>query len=180
VRRNRISLIFVVLVLAVAVNTSVQADTSADFTADGVVDFFDFAKFTSAWQTTLGHPDFNEIYDLDNDNNVDINDLDLFAGGDIIFVYASVIDINGTVVPDASQEVTFNISGPAYLASPPIVNSEAGIATALLRTTTQPGEITITATVPGIDAVTGIITSKITVGNLKFRIRPLLPRVANE
>jgi len=67
------------LLLVLATSASVQAGTSADFTADGVVDFFDFAKFASAWQTALGHPDFNEIYDLEDDNNVDINDLELFA-----------------------------------------------------------------------------------------------------
>jgi len=52
---------------------------SPDFTGNGAVDFFDFAGFTTAWQTTLGQPDFNDIYDLDDDNSVDINDLALFA-----------------------------------------------------------------------------------------------------
>jgi beta-galactosidase len=47
--------------------------------ADDKVDFFDYARFASAWLTTLGSPDFNEIYDLDNDNDIDIADLDLFV-----------------------------------------------------------------------------------------------------
>jgi beta-galactosidase len=81
-------------------------------------------------------------------------------GSEIIFVYASIVDSASTVVPDASNEVTFSVSGQATLASPATVDAEAGIATALIRVTDQPGLITVTATASGLTTDDASITSE--------------------
>jgi len=81
-------------------------------------------------------------------------------GSETIFVYASILDTNGTVVPDASNEVTFSVTGQASLVSPATVDAEAGIATALIRVSDLPGLITVTATASGLDNDNASITSE--------------------
>ena len=81
-------------------------------------------------------------------------------GSETIFVYASVVDSASTVVPDASDEVTFSVSGQATLASPTTVDAEAGIATALIRVSDLPGLITVTATASGLTSDDTSITSE--------------------
>jgi beta-galactosidase len=71
-------------------------------------------------------------------------------GSDFIFVYASVVDSNGTLIPTSTKTVTFSVTGQASLFSPASVNAEAGIAVALVRVTDQPGLITVTATASGL------------------------------
>jgi beta-galactosidase len=71
-------------------------------------------------------------------------------GEDMFFVYASVIDKNGTVVRDVMKVVTFQVTGPAILVSPASVETEAGTATALIRTTTQPGQMVVKAEAEGL------------------------------
>ncbi|UCC22848.1 MAG: beta galactosidase jelly roll domain-containing protein, partial [Planctomycetota bacterium] len=56
-----------------------SAERFSDFNADGAVDFLDYSAIAGTWLSELGEPDFNEIYDLDDDNDVDANDLSLFA-----------------------------------------------------------------------------------------------------
>jgi beta-galactosidase len=78
-------------------------------------------------------------------------------GSDIIFVYATVVDTNGAVVQtfgsnSSADKITFNVTGPAALISPSVVRAEAGTSTALLRSTTQPGQITVTATRTGLSS----------------------------
>lgn len=80
-------------------------------------------------------------------------------GSETIFVYASILDSAGTLVPDASNNVTFSVSGEASLVSPEDVDAEAGIATALIRVSDQPGLITVTATASGLTADDASITS---------------------
>jgi beta-galactosidase len=84
-------------------------------------------------------------------------------GSDIIFAYASVVDANGTVVPtygdNSTEQITFNVTGPVTLVSPSVIRAEAGIATALLRSTTQPGQVSVTATASGLSSSSGNITS---------------------
>jgi len=80
-------------------------------------------------------------------------------GSDMAFVYASVVDANGTVVPEANNMVTFDVTGPAALVSPSTVRAEAGIATALLRALTQPGQVTVTATATGLSSGNASINS---------------------
>ena len=54
---------------------------------------------------------------------------------DMIFVYAKIVDANGTVVPTATNEVSFSLSeGNAELIGENPVKAEAGIATIILKT----------------------------------------------
>jgi beta-galactosidase len=86
---------------------------------------------------------------------------ELKTGGDIAFVYVSVLDANGTVVSNASNLISLNIiSGPATLVSPNQVQAEAGIATFLLRSTTEPGLITVQATASTLSSDTATIISR--------------------
>jgi len=80
-------------------------------------------------------------------------------GSEIIFVYALVVDSASTVAPDASNEVTFSVTGEASLVSPATVDAEAGIATALIRVSDLPGLITVTATASGLTSDDASITS---------------------
>lgn len=52
---------------------------------------------------------------------------------DLLFVYAKLIDNNGTVVPRNDYKIQFSIEGDAQLVSPEVMITEAGIATALVR-----------------------------------------------
>jgi hypothetical protein len=88
-------------------------------------------------------------------NNVPAN------GSETIAVYASIVDANGTLIPTASStNVSFSVTGPAALASPAVITSEAGIATAYIRVTNQPGLITVTATASGLTPGNASITSE--------------------
>jgi beta-galactosidase len=66
-------------------------------------------------------------------------------GSDAVFVRASVVDANGTVVPDATAPVTFAVTGAARLVTPPVLPAEAGIASALMASTGPTGVVHITA-----------------------------------
>lgn len=76
-------------------------------------------------------------------------------GSDITFVYATVVSSNGAVVQNfgsssGSDNITFNVTGPAVIVSPNVIRAEAGISTALIRSTNRPGTITVTATRTGL------------------------------
>lgn len=67
-------------------------------------------------------------------------------GADMIFVYARVVDKNGTLVPTSTASIEFSLVGNpknAKIIGGYIINAEAGIATILLRTEsfTDPLEI---------------------------------------
>jgi hypothetical protein len=50
-----------------------------DFDEDGYVNFIDYAMFASAWATELGDPDYNDLYDLEDNDIIDYNDLSIFC-----------------------------------------------------------------------------------------------------
>jgi beta-galactosidase len=81
------------------------------------------------------------------------------SGADIIFVHAEVRDEHGTIVPDASPKVTFTVEGPATIVGDKSRAAEAGIATAVLRSTTAPGTIKIHAQAEGLEPADGGIES---------------------
>ncbi|MBX0290250.1 DUF4982 domain-containing protein [Hymenobacter sp. HSC-4F20] len=74
---------------------------------------------------------------------------------DAVFVYATVVDAEGTPVPDAATPIRFAVtSGDAELLGDNPVAAEAGIATALLRAGRTPGTVQLTATAEGLPAAT--------------------------
>lgn len=70
------------------------------------------------------------------------------SSNDVLLVYAEIQDVNGTVVPDFNGEVTFSVEG-AMLQSPVVVNAEAGIATAVVRTNYDTGKICTVSALSG-------------------------------
>jgi len=71
-------------------------------------------------------------------------------GSDFVFAYAEVQDADGTVVPSAIHEVTFEVEGPAVIVGENPIQAEAGIATVLLQSRPVPGEVTVTAHAKGL------------------------------
>jgi beta-galactosidase len=66
---------------------------------------------------------------------------------DVIFVYAKITDANGTVIPTATDEVTFALSeGNAEIIGQNPVKAEAGIATIILKTQNLKKKFSIKAT----------------------------------
>ncbi len=72
--------------------------------------------------------------------------------GDLLFVHAEEVDVNGTVVPGPVRPVTFSARGPGEIVGDGIVPSAAGIASALLRTAHGKGPIILRAEAPGLTA----------------------------
>ncbi|WP_291859067.1 glycoside hydrolase family 2 TIM barrel-domain containing protein [Marinilabilia sp.] len=79
---------------------------------------------------------------------------------DVVFLYASVTDAHGTVVPEASQSVTFEVEGDATLIGANPINAEAGIATVLLKAGNRVGAITVTASSNGLKSNSLVIEVK--------------------
>lgn len=75
----------------------------------------------------------------------DLSGRALAAGGDIVFVYARVVDAAGTVVPTTELPVRFAVEGDAELIGHNPIAAEAGVATILLRTGSTPGALRIRA-----------------------------------
>lgn len=63
---------------------------------------------------------------------------------DVVFIYASLVDENGTTVPDASNKVHFIVEGDGELIGANPIVAEAGIATILLRVG-EKGDIAVKA-----------------------------------
>ncbi|MFL1013357.1 polysaccharide deacetylase family protein [Flavisericum labens] len=88
---------------------------------------------------TPGKPSKIEIV-IDNEyDNLKIEDNDLF------FVHAYVTDKNGTVIPNYSGEVTFNVEGNVEIIGENPTNCSAGIASILVKTSENIDDIKITA-----------------------------------
>jgi len=67
------------------------------------------------------------------------------GANDVVFVYATLTDSNGTTVPITGISVLFEAKDDAELISPAIIPTEAGTASALVRIGTNKKEITISA-----------------------------------
>ncbi|WP_035646495.1 glycoside hydrolase family 2 TIM barrel-domain containing protein [Flavobacterium sp. ASV13] len=66
---------------------------------------------------------------------------------DMVFVYAKITDANGTIIPTATNEVTFTLSeGNAEIIGQNPVQAEAGIATIILKTKDLKKKIVLKAT----------------------------------
>jgi beta-galactosidase len=89
------------------------------------------------------------------------------AWDDVAFVHATVVDEKGTPVPDASDPVKFEISGPGTIlavdagdpmSTEPFQTNQCkpfhGLCAALVRSTAPSGQITLTATCADLPAAT--------------------------
>lgn len=65
---------------------------------------------------------------------------------DIIFVYAKVLDENGTLISDCNEQIEFKVQGDAEIIGSHKVNAEAGIASILIKTKSLSKDFTIMAT----------------------------------
>eukprot|EP01121_Diplochlamys_sp_Union-15-3_P011256 TRINITY_DN323_c0_g1_i1.p1 TRINITY_DN323_c0_g1~~TRINITY_DN323_c0_g1_i1.p1 ORF type:complete len:779 (-),score=173.01 TRINITY_DN323_c0_g1_i1:14-2350(-) len=94
-------------------------------------------------------------------------------GQDVALVAVSVVDSKGRVVQTASNEVTFSVSGPGFIAGTgngdpsshdrdksPVRDAFNGYVRAIVQATTEAGTITVTATAPGLQSAKVTITSK--------------------
>jgi beta-galactosidase len=85
------------------------------------------------------------------DLSIDQSGKELQSGkNDIVFVYASVTDAEGTVIPDDSRAINFTIEGDAELIGDNPRKAEAGISTILLRAGKTSGIIKIKASGDGL------------------------------
>ena len=81
---------------------------------------------------------------------------------DVIFVYARIVDANGTLITGAQNSLQFTVKGNVELVGTNPVKVEAGIAAILLKTGNNSGEITITAAAENLpNATIKIITSPV-------------------
>jgi len=74
----------------------------------------------------------------------------LQSDGDVIFVYAKVLDKCGELVTGSTARVTLSVSKNATVISPVLVNAEAGIATFILRSGSAKDKIRLDASAVGL------------------------------
>jgi len=82
---------------------------------------------------------------------VDWSGKELQSGqNDVVFVYASVTDAEGTILPDDIRQVTFIVEGDAELIGDNPRKAEAGISTILLKAGKTSGVVKLKATTEGL------------------------------
>jgi len=83
--------------------------------------------------------------------SVDLSGKELQVGkNDVIFVYASVTDANGTVIPEDIRPVTFTVEGNTELVGDNPRKAEAGISTILLMAGKTSGVLKVKASADGL------------------------------
>ncbi len=76
-------------------------------------------------------------------------------GLDMVFVYAKIVDLNGSLVPDAENKIEFKVEGEAEIIGGNLIKAKAGIATILIKTHNLSNQkITIHATNPKLESGT--------------------------
>jgi len=74
-------------------------------------------------------------------------------------ITATIVNAGGETVTDATNEITFSISGPGILSSPTTITPTNGVATINLTSNGTPGTITVTASASGLEpGVVDVIT----------------------
>jgi beta-galactosidase len=87
------------------------------------------------------------------DMEVDLSGKKLQSGtNDVVFVYARIVDDNGTVIPNATHKVEFTLEGDGKLIGHNPIKAEAGVATILVQVGESRGSITVTASADGVEA----------------------------
>jgi beta-galactosidase len=77
---------------------------------------------------------------------------------DMVFLYAAVIDQNGTIIPEASNEILFELKGDGELIGYNPMAAEAGIATILLKAGDKGGRLNISAVSSGLNSAKMTLT----------------------
>lgn len=110
--------------------------------------------FTSYSVTTPGKPSALRL-------SPDLSNRPLSAdGSDAIFVYASIVDSTDNLVFNAIDTIEFSIKGEGIIIGDNPVRAKAGIAPILIKTTTNPGKITVKAKGKGLSKAELMIESK--------------------
>ncbi|MEI9945349.1 MAG: glycoside hydrolase family 2 TIM barrel-domain containing protein [Chitinophagaceae bacterium] len=92
---------------------------------------------------------------------IDYSGKELQTGqNDIVFIYADIVDNNGTVIYNANDKVEFKVTGDAEIVGENPRAAEAGTASILLNAGRKPGAIKITAVAGGLKSMEKIIYSK--------------------
>lgn len=121
--------------------------------------------------------------------HIDTAGLDLQAdGADLAIVYASIVDADGTVMPAATDDITFSVSGPGTILSGDgnPVEAEGGIAAVYVQTKySEPGIITVAASADGLTEgnatvrsvpfevpTTGVVPRPFGAGGTRVPVRP--------
>ena len=60
-------------------NVRLDIKSRSDFNNDSVVNFLDYSELADAWMRGSGHPDYNDIYDLQDNNIIDMSDVGIFS-----------------------------------------------------------------------------------------------------
>lgn len=69
---------------------------------------------------------------------------------DIVFLYAAIVDQKGTIIPEATNRVSFSIEGDAILVGNNPIEAEAGIASILIKAGKKGGKIKLSAASDGL------------------------------
>jgi hypothetical protein len=88
---------------------------NGDFNDDGIVNFVDYVIFAKAWRTQPGNPNWNAACDLIDDNNIDINDLDLFCDNWLWIAPGSPLNELLANQSDSGSMVTQSLPEPVAL-----------------------------------------------------------------
>ncbi|HEV8513099.1 MAG TPA: glycoside hydrolase family 2 TIM barrel-domain containing protein [Cyclobacteriaceae bacterium] len=92
---------------------------------------------------------------------VDYSGKELKAGqNDVVFVYAEVVDKNGTIVPNFSGAIKFSVEGDAEIIGLSTPTAEAGIATILLKSGSNAGKIKVSACGDNLKCVEMVLISE--------------------
>jgi beta-galactosidase len=129
---------------------------SGTLRADGLINNAVVASYSTSTPGTATHI----VVTIDTANQSLVAD-----GTDLAIVQAKVVDQNGTIVPTNTTSISFSVSGAGSLvggnasigANP--VTTGAGISAALVVTTQQAGQITVTASASGLQAGSAAVTS---------------------
>lgn len=140
-------------------------------------------KVTDARIETAGAPSQLRLRKMTSPDGVHAD------GADLVLVEFEVVDSQGRRCPLANDTVTFSVEGPAdwrggvaqgtdnfvLSKSLPV---EAGVNRVMLRTTTEPGQVTLTATAPGFEAQSisfDVLPVEINNGLTAYTQREVLP-----
>lgn len=76
----------------------IAAGPNPDFNYDKTVNLLDEARFSAAWQTSIGQSEYDPVYDLNENGEIDLDDLRLFAESWLWIESPVVVNIDTTSV----------------------------------------------------------------------------------